>query len=94
MKVPRLNVMPKNSASCGMGVIVAVVWGPRTVSQADPACRVTHISQWLAATERNESSGSLRDHHIASTKGERDERPSIANSSPARFTPVWTMTRR
>jgi hypothetical protein len=49
--------------------------GPRIVSQADPCWRVTHISQQLVATEMKESSGSLRAHHVSSTKGECDGRP-------------------
>ncbi len=36
MKVPRLNWIPKNSASSGIGDVVAFVSGPRTVSRAVP----------------------------------------------------------
>ncbi len=85
MKAPRLNWMPKNSASSGIGTMVAFVSGPRTVSRAVPRCRVTTISQWTAATEMNDLSGSLRVHHVSSTKGELDDRRSNANSSTARF---------
>jgi hypothetical protein len=87
MNVPRLNWIPKNSASAGIGTVVALVSGPRTVSRAAAHCRVTTISQWLAATEMKESSGSLRACHVSSTNGERDGRPSIVNSSAARFMP-------
>jgi hypothetical protein len=73
-----------------MGVIDALVCGPRTVIHAEPCCRVTHISQWLAATEMKVSSGALRDHHSSSTKGELESRRSIANSSVARFITSWT----
>ena len=83
MKVPTLNRMPRNSASSGMGTVVAFVSGPRTVSRAAPRCRVTTISQWTAATEMNDFSGSLRVHHVSSTKGELDDRRSNANSSTA-----------
>ena len=37
-----------------------------------------------------DSSGSLRVHHVSSTKGERDGPPSIVNSSTARFMPIST----
>ena len=53
-----------------------------------PAAGVTTISQWLAATEMKDSSGSLRVCHVSSTKGERDGRRSIVNSSTARFMTV------
>jgi len=36
MNVPRLNWIPKNSASWGIGDVVAFVSGPRTVSRAVP----------------------------------------------------------
>ena len=55
-----------------------------------PACRVTTISQWVAATEMNDSSGSLRLRHVASTRVEPDERASRANSSTARLTATTT----
>ena len=85
MNVPTLNWMPKNSASSGIGTIVAFVSGPRTVSRAAPRCRVTTIAQWITATEMNDFSGSLRVHHVSSTKGELDDHRSNANSSTARF---------
>ena len=90
MNVPRLNWMPKNSASWGTGTVVAFVSGPRTVSRAAPHCRVTTISQWLAATEMKDSSASLRVCHVSSTNGERDGRRSRLNSSTARFMSVST----
>jgi hypothetical protein len=67
MNDPTLNWMPKNSASWGIGAVVAFVSGPRTVSQAPVACRVTTISQWLMATEMKDSSGSLRVLQIEET---------------------------
>jgi hypothetical protein len=51
---------------------------------------VTTISQWLTATEMKDSSGSLRVCQVSSIKGERDDRRSNVNSSPARF--MTTMT--
>jgi len=85
MNVPRLNWIPKNSASGGTGAVVAVVSGPRTVSRAAPRWRVTTISQWLTATEMKDCSGSLRVCHVCSISGERDDRSSNVNNSAARF---------
>jgi hypothetical protein len=51
---------------------------------------VTTISQWPAATEMNDASGSLRVHHVSSTKGEHADRRSMVNSSTARFMTTWT----
>lgn len=45
MKVPSRNSTPRNSASCGMGVVVALVSGPRTVSEVRPLNLMTTISQ-------------------------------------------------
>ena len=36
MNVPKLNWIPKNSASPGTGAVVAFVSGPRIVSRAVP----------------------------------------------------------
>ena len=85
MNVPRLNWIPKNSASGGTGAVVAVVSGPRTVSRAAPRWRVTTISQWLTATEMKDCSGSLRVCQVCSISGERDDRSSNVNNSAARF---------
>lgn len=86
MNVPRLNWIPKNSASWGTGDVVALVSGPRTVSRAMPRCHVTTISQWLTATEMNDSSGSLRVCHVCSIIEKRDDRRSNVNNSTALFT--------
>ena len=43
--VPRLNTIPKNSASAGIGVTVALVSGPRTVSCVQSRWLVTTICQ-------------------------------------------------
>ena len=51
---------------------------------------MTTISQWLAATEMNDSSGSLRVRHVSSTNDENDRRLSNVNSSTARFTTAST----
>jgi hypothetical protein len=48
-------------------------------------CRVTTISQWVAATEMNDASGSLRVCHTSPTKGDGNEHRSNVNSSAARF---------
>ena len=85
MNVPRLNWIPKNSASGGTGAVVAIVSGPRTVSRAAPRWRVTTISQWLTATEMKDGSDSLRVCHVCSIRGERDDRSSNVNNSAARF---------
>jgi hypothetical protein len=52
------------------------------------------MCQWLAATEMKDSSGSLRVHRVSSTKGERDDRPSITNSSAARFITTFDVAAR
>jgi hypothetical protein len=70
VNVPRLNTIPRNSASAGMGVTVALVSGPRTVTCVTSRWVVTTICQRLAATEMNAGSGSLRLIHIFSTKPE------------------------
>ena len=85
MKVPSVNWMPKNSASVGIGTVVAVVSGPRTVRTAAPHCRVTTISQWYAATEMKDSSATLRVCQNSWTYGEHDGRRSKLKSSAARF---------
>jgi hypothetical protein len=51
---------------------------------------VTTISQWLAAAEMNDSSGSLWVRHARSTIGERTTGRSNVNTSTARFIPVRT----
>jgi len=93
MKVPSLNWMPKNSASWGIGTIVALVSGPRTVTCVAPLCRVTTISQWVAATEMKDASGSLRVRQLASTRRESDAWVSSVNSSAARRMPPSTAWR-
>jgi len=85
MNVPRLNWIPKNSASGGTGAVVARVSGPRTVSRAAPRWRVTTISQWLTATEMKDCSDSLRVCHVCSISGKCDDRSSNVNNSAARF---------
>jgi hypothetical protein len=85
MNVPRLNWIPKNSASPGIGAVEALVSGPRTVSRAVPRWRVTTISQWLTATEMKDSSGSLFVCQVCSIIGEPDDRTSNVNNSVARF---------
>ena len=90
MNVPRLNWIPKNSASSGIGAVVAFVSGPRTVSRAVPRCRVTTISQWLTATEMKDSAGSLHVCHVCSIMGERDDCSSNVNNSTARFITIST----
>ena len=90
MNVPRLNWIPKNSASGGTGAVVAVVSGPRTVSRAAPRWRVTTISQWLTATEMKGGSDSLRVCHVCSISGEHDDRSWNVNNSAARFMTIST----
>jgi hypothetical protein len=53
MKVPSLNRMPSHSPSAGQSAVVAFVSGPRSVRKVLRLCRVTAISKWFAATERN-----------------------------------------
>ena len=71
--------------------VVARVSGPRTVRRAESHCRVTTISQWLAAAEMNDSSGSLCVRHACSIRGERADRRSNVNTSTARFIPARTV---
>lgn len=85
MNVPRRNTTPKNSASAGIGVTVAVVSGPRTVSCVTSRRVVTTICQRLTAIEMNVGSGSLRLVHAFSTKRESEPHSSMANNSAARF---------
>src|SRR3954464_12691417 len=62
--------MPSHSPSAEQWSGVALVSGPRTVRNVLPFCLVTTISQWLAATERNEPACSLCARQIRSTNGE------------------------
>src|ERR1044071_3682181 len=64
--------MPSHSPSAEQWSGVALVSGPRTVRNVLPFCLVTTISQWLAATERNEPARSLCARQTLSTKGESD----------------------
>src|SRR5689334_8856053 len=64
--------MPSQSPSAEQSRGVALVSGPRTVRIVLPYCLVTTISQWLAATERNEPARLLWARQILSTKGESD----------------------
>jgi hypothetical protein len=72
MKVPKLKRTPSQSPSAGQSAVVALVSGPRKVMKVFPACRVTAISKWLAATERNVPARSLWLRQIFSTKGESE----------------------
>ena len=82
MNVPRLNTIPKNSASAGIAVSVALVSGPRTVSCVRSRRVVTTICQWLAAIEMKAGSGSLCLLHAFSTNPESEPHSSTANNSP------------
>jgi hypothetical protein len=84
MNVPRLNTMPKNSASVGIGVTVALVSGPRTVSCVRSRWVVTTICQRLTAIDMKVGSGSLRLIQVFSTNPESEAHSSIANNSTAR----------
>jgi hypothetical protein len=86
MNTPNLNVIPKKSAPSGIGEMVAFVSGPRTVRYARSGRRVTTISHWVAATEMNLSTGSLRVRQIRSTSGESPGRVSNAKTLVARCT--------
>jgi hypothetical protein len=90
MKVPSVNWIPKKTAPCGIGAAVALVSGPRTVSLAESPCCVTTISQWLAAAEMKDSSGSLLVCQAWWIIGERADRSSNVNTSTARFTTAMT----
>jgi hypothetical protein len=72
MNVPRLNTTPKNSASAGIGVTVALVSGPRTVSCVTSRSAVTTICQRLTAIGMKAGSDSLWLVHAFSTKPESE----------------------
>src|SRR4051812_43539884 len=64
--------MPSHAPSAEQWSGVACVSGPRTVRNVWLFCLVTTISQWLAATERNEPARSLCARQIRSTNGESE----------------------
>jgi hypothetical protein len=70
MNVPSLKRMQNHSPSAGQSRLVAFVSGPRNVRKVFPLRRVTAISKWLAATERNFPPCSLWQRQTLSTKGE------------------------
>ena len=81
MNVPRLNSMPKNSASSGIGTVVALVSGPRTVSRAAPVVGDDHLP--VDRRHRDErGSGSLRVDHVSSTNGEINDRRRMRTARP------------
>jgi hypothetical protein len=69
--------MATHSPLAGQWASVTLVSGPRNVRNVRPSCRVTTISMWLAATERNVPARSLWHRHTRSTNGESD---SLASS--------------
>ena len=72
MNVPSLKRMPSHSPPAGQSAGVAFVSGPRTVRKVRPSCRVTAISTWLAATDRNTPAAWLWLRHTRSTNGESE----------------------
>jgi hypothetical protein len=72
MKVPSLKRMQSHSPSAGQSRVVAIVSGPRNVRNVLPLYRVTAISKWLAATERNFPPRLLWQRQTLSTKGESE----------------------
>ena len=88
--VPSVNTIPKNAASWGIGAVVALVSGPRSVRCAVSPCRVTTISQWGTATEMNDPSSALRVCHANCPSGERVRPRSNLNNSIAGFMNTWT----
>ena len=83
MNVPSLKRMPIHSPSAGQAALVAFVSGPRSVRKVLPWWRVTAISTWLAATERNVPARSLCERQMRSTNGESDNRSSKFSSTAA-----------
>jgi hypothetical protein len=59
-------------AVCGTAPCVALVSGPRRVRKVLPRCRVTTISKWLAATDKNVPARSLWQRQTRSTNCESD----------------------